>query len=95
MRDVIFKPLGMADTGFLVPAEKLPRLAQLYHTYGLTELTVLDHPAFVRDPRVVPKVASGGGGLYSTITDYARFAQMLLTVVNWRACEWCRRHRSN
>jgi CubicO group peptidase (beta-lactamase class C family) len=78
MREVIFKPLGMADTGFLVPTEKLPRLAQLYHMYGLTELTVLDHPAFVRDPRVVPKVASGGGGLYSTITDYARFAQMLL-----------------
>lgn len=79
MRSRIFEPLGMVDTDFFVPAEKLPRLASLYHMYGMTELTVLEHPAFVRDPRVIPKLASGGGGLFSTISDYARFAQMLLS----------------
>lgn len=78
MREAIFAPLGMVDTDFYVPEAKLPRLATLYHMYFVSELTVLDHPGFVRDPKVVPKVASGGGGLYSTLDDYARFAQMLL-----------------
>lgn len=78
MREKIFKPLAMGDTDFFVPAEKRPRLATLYHMYGQTQLTVLDHPGFVRDPAVIPAIPSGGGGLYSTITDYARFAQMLL-----------------
>jgi len=74
----IFAPLGMVDTGFHVPADKLPRLATLYHMYGAPELRVLDHPAFVRDPSALPKIPSGGAGLYSTVADYARFAQMLL-----------------
>jgi CubicO group peptidase (beta-lactamase class C family) len=78
MRERIFTPLGMADTDFFVPVGKLPRLASLYHMYGMSELTVLDHPSFVRDPKAIPKLPSGGGGLYSTITDYGRFAQMLL-----------------
>ncbi len=78
MRATIFAPLGMVDTDFFVPAPKLPRLASLYHMYGVPTLTVLDHPAFVRDPAVIPRIPSGGGGLYSTVADYARFAQMLL-----------------
>ncbi len=78
MRARIFAPLGMIDTDFFTPGDKLPRLATLYHMYGMAELTVLDHPAFVRDPKLIPRLPSGGGGLYSTITDYARFAQMLL-----------------
>ncbi len=78
MRTEIFTPLGMVDTDFYVPADKLPRLATLYHMYFVSELTVLDQPGFVRDPKVIPKIASGGGGLYSTLSDYARFAQMLL-----------------
>jgi len=78
MRERIFTPLGMVDTDFTVAAETLPRLATLYHKYGVDRLTVLDHPAFASDPLVVPKLPSGGGGLYSTADDYARFAQMLL-----------------
>jgi CubicO group peptidase (beta-lactamase class C family) len=78
MRSNIFAPLGLTDTDFFVPAEKLSRLATVYHMYGVDELTVLDHPGLVRDPRHTPKLASGGGGLVSTIDDYARFAQMLL-----------------
>jgi CubicO group peptidase (beta-lactamase class C family) len=79
MQSRIFSPLGMDDTGFSVPAEKLPRLATLYHKYFVATLTVLDNPGFVRDPLAVPKVPSGGGGLYSTAADYGRFAQMLLS----------------
>lgn len=78
MQETIFGPLGMVDTGFSVPAAKLPRLATLYHMYGTDRLTVLDHPRYAHDPLTVPAVASGGGGLFSTLDDYARFAQMLL-----------------
>ena len=78
MRTRIFQPLGMVDTDFYVPAAKQNRLATLYHKYGVPELTVLEHPSFVRDARIIPKIASGGGGLFSTAGDYVRFAQMLL-----------------
>ncbi len=78
MRSRIFEPLGMVDTDFYVPAAKQNRLATLYHKYGVPELTVLEHPSFVRDARIIPKIASGGGGLFSTAGDYVRFAQMLL-----------------
>ncbi len=78
MRETIFAPLRMADTDFYVPAAKRSRLATLYHMYGAPSLTVLDHPRYASDPQAIPAIPSGGGGLYSTITDYARFAQMLL-----------------
>ena len=78
MREILFAPLGMVDTDFHVPAGKQARLATLYHMYGATELTVLDAPGFKRDGLAMPTLPSGGGGLYSTADDYARFAQMLL-----------------
>ncbi|MBZ5609485.1 MAG: beta-lactamase family protein [Acidobacteriia bacterium] len=73
-RTRIFEPLGMKDTGFYVPKEKLARLA-LVHTGAGSNLTVdLNRP----DPTVVPLGPSGGGGLFSTAMDYARFCEMLL-----------------
>jgi CubicO group peptidase (beta-lactamase class C family) len=78
MRKRIFAPLGMIDTDFYVPPEKRARLAKLYHKYGVPDLTELTHPGFVRDPAAIPKLPSGGGGLFSTTADYGRFAQMLL-----------------
>ena len=78
MQARIFGPLGMVDTGFSLPAEKLPRLAILYRrskSRGLAEVT---RPPLMSDPTRVPRVPSGGGGLVSTAADYARFAQMLL-----------------
>jgi CubicO group peptidase (beta-lactamase class C family) len=78
MRSRIFAPLGMVDTDFYVPAEKQRRLATLYHMYGVTRITVLDHPGFRRDGLAIPRLPSGGGGLYSTADDYLRFGQMLL-----------------
>jgi CubicO group peptidase (beta-lactamase class C family) len=76
MRERIFEPLGMKDTGFAVPERKLGRLATTYVADPKTgELQPRPH-----DPNVsrVPGMASGGGGLYSTAADYLRFAQMLL-----------------
>jgi CubicO group peptidase (beta-lactamase class C family) len=76
LRERIFEPLGMTDTDFIVPESKLSRLATTYATrLGPQGLVPLD-----RDPDIskIPKLPSGGGGLYSTAHDYLRFAQMLL-----------------
>ena len=78
MREHLFAPLGMVDTDFWVPPAKQARLAPLYHMYGETDLTLLNFPGFKRDGLALPKLASGGGGLYATVADYGRFAQMLL-----------------
>ena len=78
MRERIFRPLGMADTDFFVPTPKLARLATLYRRSKARGLVVTELPLFGRDAGRIQKIASGGGGLYSTIDDYARFAQMLL-----------------
>ena len=68
-------PLGMNDTGFYVtdPA-KQPRIAEPFPN----DRTIGIEAAF-NDPRVAGKWESGGGGMVSTATDYARFLQMLLS----------------
>jgi CubicO group peptidase (beta-lactamase class C family) len=73
----IFKPLGMVDTGFYVPAEKLGRLAEFYN-YGKGGEFELERGLANHDYSAKPALASGGGGLVSTATDYWRFCQMLL-----------------
>ncbi|WP_304190639.1 serine hydrolase [Phenylobacterium aquaticum] len=79
MQAHIFGPLGMVDTGFHVPAAKLPRLATLYRKSPKRQaLTVVERPMGRGDPSLPPTLAGGGGGLFSTIDDYACFAQMLL-----------------
>jgi CubicO group peptidase (beta-lactamase class C family) len=65
----LFRPLGMVDTGFSVPPEKIARL--------------IDPPvgAVMHPDREITKpttLFSGGGGLVSTAADYLRFCQMLL-----------------
>lgn len=69
----IFKPLGMKDTAFYVPAEKVDRFAVCYSF----ALIVSDDPAKSRYLKK-PAMRSGGGGLLSTAPDYLRFCQMLL-----------------
>ena len=67
----IFKPLGMVDTQFQVPAAKLARAAQPGTRPGGQPMT----PRFKVDDGA--KYESGGGGLTSTMADYLRFASML------------------
>ncbi|MGH9141310.1 MAG: serine hydrolase domain-containing protein [Vicinamibacterales bacterium] len=74
LRTRVFEPLGMKDTAFYVAKEKLSRLA-LVHNGGPNGLVVDEHRP---DPTVVPLGASGGGGLFSTAMDYARFCEMML-----------------
>ena len=70
----IFGPLGMADTGFFVPADKAHRFARQYNPAATGGLTRTDTGQFLSKP----KFFSGGGGLTSTASDYMKFAQMHL-----------------
>lgn len=78
LRERIFAPLGMKDTGFSVPAEQIDRLAASYLTDPATgALTPYDAAASGQWSRP-PAFPSGAGGLVSTIDDYLAFGQMLL-----------------
>jgi CubicO group peptidase (beta-lactamase class C family) len=71
----LFTPLGMPDTGFSLPEEKAKRFSVGYTPRNGTLLPVMPikgSPYFAK-----PKNLSGGAGLVSTITDYARFLQMI------------------
>ena len=69
----LFRPLGMADTGFQVPAEKVARLAR-----PLPRDPDTGAAQSVPDRARALRFECGGGGLASTALDYLRFAQMLL-----------------
>jgi CubicO group peptidase (beta-lactamase class C family) len=73
----IFEPLGMRETGFSVPADKLGRVAIPYARTadGLFPGTPIRGLALATDAH--NRYFSGGGGLAGTVTDYARFALML------------------
>ena len=77
LRENIFAPLGMNDTGFFIPPEKTDRFAALYSwsDKGL----VRDNSRYLglTDYLVPPAFESGGAGLVSTISDYSKFARML------------------
>jgi CubicO group peptidase (beta-lactamase class C family) len=73
----LFKPLGMKDTGFYVPGENISRFAALYGLRKDGSIKIIDSPAASRYARP-PEFVSGGGGLVSTVSDYFRFAHMLL-----------------
>lgn len=73
----IFEPLGMHDTFFSVPADKLDRFAANYQRGSDRKLQLLDDPGdslYGREKTFL----SGGGGLVSTAADYLRFCRMLL-----------------
>jgi CubicO group peptidase (beta-lactamase class C family) len=78
LKDEIFTPLGMVDTGFYIPEKDYHRLSKAYtHERGKRE--VFDWINLcIADYRVPPKFESGGAGLVSTVNDYQRFVKMLL-----------------
>ncbi len=92
LQDRLFGPLGMADTGFGVPADKLPRLSAMYglpdligENYSFVQLFEAAMAGFneridvsATYPTDTPEVFQRGGvGLFSTVADYMRFGQML------------------
>ena len=86
----LFTPLGMKDTGFIVPKDKLDRFAQIYSPEGTSEGSDLflrrnTSTKLVRSPERIDEgymegatFEGGGGGMVSTARDYLRFSQMML-----------------
>lgn len=88
LHERLFKPLGMKNTGFFLPQEKVSRLAKAYTYYpekGLQlfrDQQTIEEGTFVYSadyPYHAPRTYfSGGGGLCSTAEDYYRFCRMML-----------------
>ncbi len=78
-RDRIFEPLGMSDTGFYVPEEKIDRLATIHSVDegGKLQPSPQMFGLLGTDATAPPILPLGGAGLFSTAEDYARFAQMV------------------
>ncbi|MEM7546191.1 MAG: serine hydrolase domain-containing protein [Pseudomonadota bacterium] len=84
-KEEVFAPLGMKDTFFQIPEDRLDRLASLYtaqdgNSFGLglkgqDQMFLIDAPQTSAWRDV--KTYSGGGGLLSTIDDYFQFTEML------------------
>ena len=77
LRERIFDPLGMADTGFHVPGEHLDRLAAVYFPSESGGIEPAES-RIDRDFGRPPALFSGGAGLVSTAKDYSRFCQMMV-----------------
>lgn len=80
LRERIFEPLGMVDTYFYLPPEKVSRLVKLY-TYDVEKggLLLSDHPIYQSYPYAGAKTLHcTGAGLCGSVEDYARFCQMVL-----------------
>jgi CubicO group peptidase (beta-lactamase class C family) len=75
LKQRLFDPLGMKDTGFVVPDEKLPRLVTLYQRNRQTGVLEREGTPEWLDTKTL---FSGGGGLYSSAEDYLQFAAMLM-----------------
>ncbi len=74
----IFDPLGMKDTAFHVPPEKIARLPACYSfNYQTKRLELFDNPAHSAWASE-PPLEAGGGGLVSTLDDYFAFSRMML-----------------
>jgi CubicO group peptidase (beta-lactamase class C family) len=70
----IFKPLGMVDTSYAVPAANQPRVPTQYSRIN----GVLEAQPKAPIPSTATAPFRGDGGLYSTVGDYSKFVQMLL-----------------
>lgn len=74
LRERVFEPLKMADTGFSVPPASLDRLATGYQDNGVDVYDTVAQSKWRRPPAF----PSGAGGLVSTVPDYLAFSEMLL-----------------
>lgn len=74
LQDHLLGPLGMNDTAFLIRPDMRSRLAKVHKRDENGRLVPLPQFEIVQNPQF----EGGGGGLYSTIGDYARFMRMIL-----------------
>ena len=78
LRERLFEPLGMKDTGFSVPAGKIGRLATSYWSGPKSGAMEVYDPAEGGQWSRPPAFPSAAGGLVSTVDDYLAFGRMLL-----------------
>lgn len=80
LKEEIFEPLNMKDTGFWIPEENRGRLVKTYKNNGNggLELYTGNNLGIIQQMDRKPAFESGGAGLVSTIDDYGRFAKMLI-----------------
>lgn len=76
MAERLFEPLGMTDTGFAVPPDRLDRLTGYYRADAEGAWELVDAPD--GQWSAMPDFPSGSGGLVSTVDDWYAFARMLL-----------------
>ncbi|HMO54855.1 MAG TPA: serine hydrolase domain-containing protein [Tepidiformaceae bacterium] len=87
LKERIFEPLGMVDTDFHVPPEKIHRLVTMYAPKEMLQpmkggLNKADDPA--NSGWAAPKaMQSGGAGLVSTVSDYLTFLKMIVNGGEW------------
>lgn len=74
MRDEIFAPLGMRDSAFRITPGMRARLAKMHQRDAAGTIAPLPDFEIPQEP----EFEMGGGGLYSTAADYARFLRMIL-----------------
>jgi CubicO group peptidase (beta-lactamase class C family) len=79
LQEKVWKPLGMIDTGFIVPPEKAARYAR-----ALPNDPITGQPQSIPSPMEKPKFECGGGCAVSTVGDYIRFVSMLLNKGHYR-----------
>jgi CubicO group peptidase (beta-lactamase class C family) len=78
LRERIFEPLGMKDTGFSVPEAKIDRFATSYHVNPETGTLDVYDEAKAGEWSRPPQFPSAGGGLVSTVDDFLAFSLMML-----------------
>lgn len=78
-QDLIFRPLEMEETGFWIPEQEYDRLADLYtfHAEDWKLYEEADPHLGMTDYKKKPGFLSGGAGLISTLSDYAKFTDVL------------------
>lgn len=94
LKERIFDPLGMVDTGFFVPEKDHGRLVTMYSPADMFDPM---KPGFVPTPAAPggthltkPSFLSGGGGLVSTMSDYSTFIRMIVAGGSWAGYQFLR-----
>ena len=78
VREHIFAPLKMGDTGWKREMTEVPRLARIYVARGEPMLSPMPREAWLEPNFMDKPMTMGGSGLVTTVDDYMRFARMLL-----------------
>lgn len=84
LKEEIFDPLGMKDTGFYFRPDQLDRVTKCYEKRNGVLTAFHPEKNGVMDFYSEPEFVSGGGGLISTIDDYAAFCTMLINGGEYR-----------